>query len=57
MRHLLLTAALTMLTFAPMRAFAQDDEETGGGDDDTSAPEGSSTIAPEKKPAGKQPSR
>lgn len=56
MRHLLLTAALTMLTLAPLRAYAQDDEETGSGDDDASAPEGSSTIAPEKRPAGKQPS-
>lgn len=57
MRHLLLTAALTMLTLAPLRAFAQDDEEAApGADDDASAPEGSSTIAPEKRPGGKQPS-
>ena len=48
MRHLLLTAALTLLTFAPTRAFAQSDDEEMQGDDET-APEGSSTIAPEKR--------
>lgn len=52
MRHLLLTAALTLLTFAPLRAFAQEDEETSGGDEE-SAPEGSATIAPEKGTAPK----
>jgi hypothetical protein len=51
MRHLLLTAALTTISFAPTSAFAQtDDEEMQQGDDETS-PEGSSTIAPEKKGA------
>lgn len=49
MRHLLLTAALTMLTFAPTSAFAQSDDEDMQGGDDESAPEGSSTIAPEKR--------
>ena len=55
MRHLLLTAALTLITFAPLRAFAQADEEEQGGDD-TSAPEGSSTIAPEKGEKSTKPS-
>ena len=49
MRHLLLTAALTLLALTPLRAFAQEDEGDQG-EDDTSAPEGSSTIAPEKGP-------
>ncbi len=53
MRHLLLTATLTLFTFAPLRAFAQGDEDENQADDDTSAPEGSSTITPEKR---KQPS-
>lgn len=53
MRHLLLTAALTLIAFAPTRALAQDDEESEQQGDDESAPEGSSTIAPEKR---KQPS-
>ena len=48
MRHLLLTASLTLLTFAPARAFAQADQEDTG-DEENVAPEGSSTIAPEKK--------
>ena len=56
MRHLLLTASLVLLTFSPLRALAQDDDETQQGDDDTSAPEGSSTIAPEKQPGEKKPS-
>src|SRR4051812_2486199 len=49
MRHLLLTASLTLLTFAPLRAFAQTDDEETQGDEETSGPEGSSTIAPEKR--------
>ena len=53
MRHLLLTATLTLITFAPPSAFAQGDEAEDQGDVDTSAPEGSSTIAPEKR---RQPS-
>ncbi|MDP2270779.1 MAG: LysM peptidoglycan-binding domain-containing protein [Archangium sp.] len=48
MRHLLLTASLTLLTFAPAGAFAQEDQEDTG-DEESVAPEGSSTIAPEKK--------
>ncbi len=56
MRHLLLTASLVLLTISPLRALAQsDDEQNEQGEDDTSAPEGSSTIAPEK-PDGKKPS-
>ncbi|HEY0881200.1 MAG TPA: LysM peptidoglycan-binding domain-containing protein, partial [Archangium sp.] len=35
--------------FSPARALAQEEEETGGESEDMSAPEGSSTIAPEKK--------
>ena len=46
MRTLLLTAALS-LAFAPFAAFAQSDDEENAGDD--TMPEGSSTIAPEKK--------
>ncbi|MFT3707932.1 MAG: LysM domain-containing protein [Archangium sp.] len=46
MRTLLLTAALTFTALTPASAFAQEEEE-GGGDD--GMPEGSSTIAPEKK--------
>ncbi|MBL8915647.1 MAG: LysM peptidoglycan-binding domain-containing protein, partial [Archangium sp.] len=46
MRKVLLTAALS-LAFAPFAAFAQTDDEETGNDD--SMPEGSSTIAPEKK--------
>ena len=53
MRHLLLTATLTLITFAPPSAFAQGDEAEDQGDVDTSAPVGSSTIAPEKR---RQPS-
>lgn len=51
MRRLLLTAALTMFAFAPTRALAQEEEENqgGGGEDEMSAPEGSATIAPDKK--------
>lgn len=52
MRHLLLTASLVLLTISPLRAIAQsDDEQNEQGEDDTSAPEGSSTIAPEKPDA------
>ncbi len=53
MRHLLLTASLTLLTFAPARAFAQAEQDDTG-DEESSGPEGSSTIAPEKK--ARQPS-
>lgn len=49
MRRLLLTAALTMFSFAPARALAQDDDENQAGEEELSAPEGSATIAPEKK--------
>src|ERR1035437_9153443 len=54
MRHLLLTATLAVITFAPLSAFAQADEEEQGGDD-TAAPEGSATIAPEKPVKGTRP--
>lgn len=55
MRRLLLTAALTMIAFAPTRALAQEEEETqGGGEDEMAAPEGSATIAPEKKAAPRE---
>ncbi len=53
MRHLLLTASLTLLTFAPARAFAQADQDDSG-DEEGAGLEGSSTIAPEKK--ARQPS-
>jgi hypothetical protein len=56
MRHLLLTAALTFVTFAPLHAFAQGDEEdVQQGEEEGSGPEGSSTIAPEKR-GTRQPS-
>lgn len=54
MRRLLLTAALTMIAFAPTGARAQQEDEAGSENEDI-APEGSSTIAPEKKPATPRP--
>ncbi len=45
MRKLLLTAALTCLTFAPGRAFAQSDED----ELDDGMTEGGATIAPERR--------
>lgn len=53
MRNVLLTAALTLIAFAPVRAFAQEEEE-GSGDD--AMPEGSSTVAPERPAATPRPS-
>lgn len=54
MRQLLMTAALTFLTLAPLRAFgqAQEDEDVQG----TSGPEGSSSIVPEKPNSKRTPS-
>ncbi len=46
MRNVLLTATLTLITFAPARGLAQEEEDTGG--EDTSMPEGSSTVVPER---------
>ncbi len=54
MRNVLLTAALAVITFAPLRALAQQDEEDTGGGDDTSM-EGSATVEPEAAPRRKSP--
>ncbi|MFZ5445021.1 MAG: LysM peptidoglycan-binding domain-containing protein [Myxococcota bacterium] len=51
MRNVLLTAALSLIAFAPGRTLAQEEEETG----DDSMPEGSSTIAPERPASSPRP--
>jgi LysM domain len=58
MRNVLLTAALALITFAPVRALAQQEEEDTNSGDDNSMPEGGATVDDDQpaRPARKKAS-